>query len=321
MNKIYIYGIGICFLALSITAYAANQPAATAVPSAPAAPVSEPAPALVPPMAEAGNVHGAYNFGDYRSSTLTTKAWEALADKDLDGVLAYTNKCISFYSAQAAKMQSGLKAYPAGNDQNIFSYWALNDVATSLYIQGEAYRRAKHMDEAKAAFNRIINEFSYGQTYDVNSKTFWKPVDGAQDSLYMIAHNLDLDYGNMTSSFIVKQMWQALNNKNLDEVIAYDMKLEHLYHQQALDMQKSLKDYPAGSNDQIFKYWALNDLGTGMFILGEAYQMSNKNADALNAYKKVLSDYSYAQCWDPQGWFWKPSDAAQQKMAELQAAK
>ena len=36
----------------------------------------------------------AYNYGDYRSVTLITKAWKALQDKDLEAVLAYTNKCI-----------------------------------------------------------------------------------------------------------------------------------------------------------------------------------------------------------------------------------
>lgn len=293
------------------------QPAVQNVPAA--APAQEPvAPAnqIIPEPAPVG----VYNYGDYRSETLTIKAWQALSDRDLNAVLAYTNKCISLYSAEASKMQKSLSEYSTG-DQKIFSYWALNDVATCLYIQGEALRRVKRMDEAKAAFNRIINEFSYAQTYDVNKKTFWKPVDGANDSLYMIDNNLDLNYGDMTSNFIVQQMWQALHDNNLGAVIGYDMKLEHLYGQEAKNMQRALKDYSTGGNDEIFKYWALNDVGTGMFILGEAYRMSNKNDDAIKAYNKIISDYLYAQCWDPQGWFWKPAEVAQQKIAEAQAAK
>ena len=39
-------------------------------------------------------IAAAYNFGDYRSSTLVTKGWEALAANDIEAVLAYTNKCI-----------------------------------------------------------------------------------------------------------------------------------------------------------------------------------------------------------------------------------
>ncbi len=309
----------------------AQVPVAPAVQSAPAA-TSAPEPAAQesatptatptqePVWIPAVNTHMVYNYGDYRSETLTIKAWKAFDDRDLNAVLAYTKKCIALYSAEASKMQKSLTEYPTG-DQKIFSYWALNDVATCLYIQGEALRRVKRMDEAKAAFNRIINEFSYAQTYDPKNKSFWKPVDGANDSLYMINNNLDLYYGDMSSNFIVQQMWQALHDNNLAAVIGYDMKLEHLYGQEAKNMQKALKDYATGSNDEIFKWWALNDVGTGTFIVGEAYRMNNKNDDAIKAYNKVTNDYLYAQCWDPQGWFWRPAEVAQQKIAEAQAAK
>ena len=43
------------------------------------------------------------NFGDFRSSTLATKAWAALAQNDIESVLAYTNKCISLYAARPVK--------------------------------------------------------------------------------------------------------------------------------------------------------------------------------------------------------------------------
>ena len=56
----------------------------------------------------------AYNFGDFRSETLTGKAWTALNDGDLEAVLAYTNKCIELYSEQARKMQNSLNEYPEG---------------------------------------------------------------------------------------------------------------------------------------------------------------------------------------------------------------
>ena len=61
--------------------------------------------------APVAGVKAPINFGDFRSSTLTTKAWAALAQNDIESVLAYTNKCISLYAAQASKMQAGLKDY------------------------------------------------------------------------------------------------------------------------------------------------------------------------------------------------------------------
>lgn len=127
-------------------------------------------------------VQAAYNFGDYRSETLATKGWGALKDGDLEAVLAYTNKCIELYADQARKMQGTLTAYPTGSNDQIFSYWALNDVATSLFIQGEAYRKANKKDEALAAYKRAVNEFSYGQAWDPQG-WFWKPAEAAQQAL------------------------------------------------------------------------------------------------------------------------------------------
>ena len=36
-------------------------------------------------------------------------------------------------------------------------------------------------------------------------------------------------------------------------------------------------------------------------------------------FKKLVNEYYFSQCWDPQGWFWKPAEAAQQQIIELEA--
>ena len=124
----------------------------------------------------------AVNFGDFKSSTLTTKAWGALAKGDVEAVLAYTNKAIELYGEQARKMEADLKDYVSGNNDEVFKKWALNDVATSYYIQGEAYRKAKMKDEAKEAYNKVINNYTYGQAWDPKG-WFWKPAEAAQKKL------------------------------------------------------------------------------------------------------------------------------------------
>jgi tetratricopeptide (TPR) repeat protein len=85
-------------------------------------------------------------------------------------------------------------------------------------------------------------------------------------------------------------------------------------------MQEGLKDYPGGGNDHIFQYWALNDVGTALLILGEACQKAGQYEEAAQAYKELINEYFYAQCWDTKGWFWKPAEVAQKKLIEEENA-
>lgn len=261
-------------------------------------------------------VAGAYNFGDFKSSTLTGKAWKALNDNDLEAVLAFTNKCLELYAGQAKKMQESLTDYPIGTPEEIHAYWALNDVATSLFIQGEAYRKAGMMNEAKAAYEKIFNEYSYGQCWDING-WFWKPAEAAKEKIAGLENPDAVDFGDSASSTLVSKAWKALADKDLAGVEAYTNKCLEMYAEKAKEMQKSLTEYPWESKEKIFTYWALNDVGTALFIKGEAYRNAGNADEAKRAYRRLIDEFSYAQCWDPQGWFWKPAEAAAEKVDDL----
>jgi len=258
----------------------------------------------------------AYNFGDYRSVTLVTKAWNALSENDLEAVLAYTNKCVELYADQAKQMQQSLTGYAEGNNDEVFSYWALNDIATAYFIQGEAYRKNDMMDEAKAAYQKLIDEYSFGQCWD-NGGWFWKPAEAAKEKLAMIESGSNIDFGDYTSSTLATKAWKALGDQDLESVLAYTNKCLELYETKAEEMQSSLTEYPWESKEKIFSYWALNDVGTCLFIKGEAFRNAGNTQEAKKAYEKLVGNYFYSQCWDPKGWFWKPSEAAQQKLDEL----
>jgi tetratricopeptide (TPR) repeat protein len=92
----------------------------------------------------------AYDFGDYTSQTLTTKAWEALAKSDTKGVELFTKKCIELYEKDAKEQQASLTEFPPKD--KTFNYWALNDVATCYFILGESLMAQNRHQEAKAAF-------------------------------------------------------------------------------------------------------------------------------------------------------------------------
>ena len=263
--------------------------------------------------------HAAYNFGDYKSSTLATKAWDALAAGDTDAVLAYTNKAIEFYAAKAKEMQKSLTGYVEGASDEKFKLWALNDVATSYFIQGQAYEKAGMNERAKLAYQTVIDEYSYGQAWDPKG-WFWKPAESAKKKLELMATPDAVDFGDNSSSFLTGQAWKAIGANQYDKAIMYADKAIELYADKAKEMQASLTEYPWGEKEEVFKFWALNDVGTAFFIKGQAYSKSEKKDEAKKAYEELVNNYRFSQCWDPQGWFWKPAEAAQTEIDQMSVA-
>jgi len=43
--------------------------------------------------------------------------------------------------------------------------------------------------------------------------------------------------------------------------------------------------------------------------------------DAKKVFDKLVKEYYFAQCWDTQGWFWKPAEAAEQRLEEMKEAQ
>jgi hypothetical protein len=125
-----------------------------------------------------------------------------------------------------------------------------------------------------------------------------------------------LDFGDYSSSAITTKAWTALDAKNYPVVKAYTDKCIDSFKAQALQMQGTLKA-PAPT-DSANQYWALNDVGTCYFIEGKALDDQGDKKGAIAAYKFLTDNLSFAQCWDPKGWFWKPADAARKRLAELQ---
>lgn len=253
---------------------------------------------------------------DEGSVTLVQKAWEALKEKDLEKVLLYTNKCVKLYGRRAAVMQGKLTGYPSEKVE-IHRYWALNDVATAYFIQAEAYRKAGDLAKAREAYKTIVEKYAFGQCWDPKG-WFWKPADAAADMIAMMDKGLDLDFGDYRSETLVVKAWKSLDKEKFEEVLVYTDKCIKLYSQEADRMQKTLKGYAEGSDEEIFSYWALNDVATAYFIQGEVYRKKGEAAKAREAFQKIIDEFSYGQCWDPRGWFWKLAEGAANRLNSLE---
>lgn len=250
------------------------------------------------------------------SVSLLVSAWEALKNNDVESVLDFTNECINRYGKRARQMQAKLDGYVDGTGAEIRSHWALNDVATALFIQGKALQNAGRYEEARTAYQRLIDEYTFGQCWDPKG-WFWKPAEVAQENLTMIETGVFYDFGDYSSATLVTRAWESLEKEDLGLVLGYADKCIKLYGDKAREMQAGLADYPQGSDDELFAYWALNDVATAHFIKGRAYMMEGRNKEAAREFQTIRDDFSFGQCWDPRGWWWKPVTEAENWLEAL----
>jgi hypothetical protein len=121
---------------------------------------------------------------------------------------------------------------------------------------------------------------------------------------------------NLSSQSLTTRAWEALAAGNQEAALEVTAKCYELYAVEASRQQASLKDFlPAEKGHDA---WALNDVGTCLFIEGQACEKAGRRKDAAAAYRRLIDDYGFAQCWDPKGWFWKPADAAAERLEVLE---
>lgn len=261
----------------------------------------------------ASTTPAAYDFGDLTSQTLTTKAWQALSAADYAAVEAYTKKCIELYQGKALEQAAGLTSVPSS--ERAFDYWALNDVATCHFIAAQAMLAQGRVKETRDALNLIIESFPYAQAWDPANGSFWKVATAANDKLSTIG--TAYDFGDYTSQTLTTKAWQALGKNDHRGVELFTKKCIELYETEAKAQQAKLSDF--APKEKAFDSWALNDVGTSFFILGESLMAQQRHTEARATYERVVNDFAFAQCWDPQGWFWKVAVAARGKINKILA--
>jgi len=253
-----------------------------------------------------------YDFGNYTSEALTAKAWEALGRQDYPAVEAYTKKCIELYETKALDQARGVSDFPSKD--KAFSYWAMNDVAASYFISGQALLAQGRVNEAQFAFNVIIEHFPYAQAWDPKG-WFWKVAEAASNKLSTIG--TPYDFGDYTSQTLMVKAWGALEKNDHRGVELYTKKCIELYEEEAKKQQTRLTDF--APREKAFDPWALNDVGTAYFILGESLMTQKRYQEAKAAFERVVNDFSYAQAWDPKGFFWKVAVAARGNINKILA--
>jgi len=126
-----------------------------------------------------------------------------------------------------------------------------------------------------------------------------------------------LDFGDYTSATLTSKAWKASEAKDFASAAGYTAKCIDMHGGVAVEQQKALTA-PLTEKEEIFKQWALNDVGTCYFIQGQVLEKQGKTKEAVASYKFLVDNLAFAQCWDPKGWFWKPAAAAAGRIKALE---
>ncbi|WFB37277.1 beta-glucanase precursor [Kiritimatiellota bacterium B12222] len=132
----------------------------------------------------------AQDFGDFSSQTLTGKAWEAYGKGNFELALTYTAKCKEMYMSEALKQEASLDAFPVG--EGTHEYWALNDVGTCLFIEGQIYEKQKNITQALEVYAVVVNQLSFSQCWDEKG-WFWKPAEASAGRIKQLEFDSLLD--------------------------------------------------------------------------------------------------------------------------------
>ena len=114
---------------------------------------------------------------DLSSSALTIKAWEALSNNEIEATFGYADKCIELYRKEADSQQMALNKFPGAEE--VKKYEALNNVATCLFIKGEALFQQKRYEEAVPYYKEVIGNYFYAQYWDPKG-WYWKVAEKSQ---------------------------------------------------------------------------------------------------------------------------------------------
>ena len=125
------------------------------------------------------------------SSIFTTRAWNALEEKNWNKVIKITDECIHQFIQEAKQQQALLNELPT---HNASEYWALNDVGTCYFIKCEALSMMgeEYEEMLIQSLKILVDELTYAQCWD-SQGWFWDPASSAKQKLRQIEFQQLLD--------------------------------------------------------------------------------------------------------------------------------
>ena len=105
------------------------------------------------------------------------------------------------------------------------------------------------------------------------------------------------------------------DKNEFDKVYEYVRFVMERYGHEARREQKSLKGFPPA--EQIQNFEVLSNVAQCQFIKAEALKKEGKIEESIEAFRLIISDFSFAQAWDPRGWYYKLAQVAQEAIDRM----
>jgi len=109
---------------------------------------------------------------------------------------------------------------------------------------------------------------------------------------------------------------KAKDKGEFDKVYELATQAMQRFGNDARAQQKALKDFPP--SEQINNYAELNNMAECQFIKAEALKNQGKKDGSIAAFKVIVTDFSFAQAWDPRGWFYKLAKTAREAIDRME---
>jgi hypothetical protein len=125
---------------------------------------------------------------------LLTKAWTAYNKERWTHVVDLTTKILTDLERPATVEQESYgprtlscQGPVAYRPQTLSSTTRglVNDVATALFMRGEAYRQLDRLKDARSDWEKVMT-FTHAVTYDDQTDEFWLTKDAAENKLFQL---------------------------------------------------------------------------------------------------------------------------------------
>ena len=114
--------------------------------------------------------------------------------------------------------------------------------------------------------------------------------------------------------------WEALGDERYEDALEITAACTEQFGAAAKETHASMSGPVVAKNE--LEYWVqygvLTDVAACYFIRADALTKLDRADEALVAYRVLAEELNYSQLWDPRGWFWKPADVAETRIAEIE---